>query len=110
MLGVIDTKSYIIIAVVVAVILLGIQYVDGNDWLPGYIETQAFNAKNVLPNSFVDIVSKPMIWAVNQPLGAIITGIFWPFGFVWLFFFVGMQIFAFIAPGLSNVQDTYEAG
>ena len=107
MLGAINARAYIIIAFITAAALYAIQLFD-NGWTGNFIQDQATAASAVLPNSIVALISGPLTWAFTSPIGAIITGIFWPFAFLWIFLFVVMQVFAFIAPGLSNVQSTYE--
>ena len=107
MLGAINARVYAIIALFVAGALYGIQLVDQNDWAAGFIQEQATAAQAVLPRSLVLFIAGPLEWAFTSPLGAIMTGLFWPFAFLWIFLFVVMQVFAFIAPGLGNVQDSY---
>lgn len=109
MLGAISARVYIIIAVITAGSLYAVQLFDQNEFAAGFIQDQASSASSVLPNAIVQLIAGPMEWAFTSPIGAIMAGLFWPLGFLWIFLFVVMQVFAFIAPGLSNVQDSYES-
>lgn len=106
----ITPKVYFIVALIIGGILYGIQQFDRDEWLGNFITEQANQADRVVADSIVAMIKVPMVWAVTDPIGAIMVGLFWPLGFLWLLLYVLMVIFGMIAPALGMIQDTYKAG
>lgn len=110
MLGPISVRMYVVIALITSAVLYLIQRVDNAEWLSKFIFDMGLIADRVLPTTLVQAITVPLRWGVTEPLGALMIGIFWPIGALWLLVFLLMITYGYIGPALGAVQDTYEAG
>jgi hypothetical protein len=111
MLGVIDTKVYVVIGLITAALLLAVNYFDKGEVAVGWLQQQELAASGSgLGRAVAGLIARPLMFALDNPAGAILGGLLWPVLLLWLVLLVLLLAFAFIAPGIFKARCTASAG
>ena len=111
MLGLINARVYAVIGLLTAAILYAIEYFDKNEVAVTWLRDQEIAASGSgLGRAIAGLIARPLIYAIDGPIGAFLGGLLWPVLLVWLILLVVLLAFAFIAPGIFKARCTAAAG
>jgi hypothetical protein len=57
-----------------------------------------------------NFIVRPLIFAIDGPVGAILGGLLWPMVLAWLILLVLLLIFAIIGPGVTTTTCSISSG
>ena len=110
MLGLIDTKVYLAVGLITAALLFAIDFFDKNEAVVGFLRDQATRAQGSgLGTAVANFIVRPLIFAVDGPVGAVLGGLLWPVLLLWLLLLVVLLAFGFLAPGIFRANCSFNA-
>ena len=110
MFGLITPKVYAFVALCTSAMLYGINWLDRNEALVGFLNKQVTRASTSgLGSAIAKLIVKPMIFAVDTPAGAVVGGLLWPMALLWLLLFVLLMMFSFLAPAMGKARCGFSA-
>jgi hypothetical protein len=105
MLGLLNFRAYTFIALIVAGIMLAIWNFDTGKAFVGFVQGINGGTAGVLGSAVSGFVTAPIIWAANDPFGAIVAGLLWPLSLFWLILFIALFVFSIFAPTFSAATN-----
>jgi len=107
MFGLIDGKVYAFLSLITTAILYAIDSFDKQEVVRTFLVQQAYYAQGSgLGHAAANLIVQPLIFAVDNPFGAILGGLLWPLLVVWLLLLLLLLGFAIIAPGVFRAKCT----
>ncbi|MDQ7027402.1 MAG: hypothetical protein Q9P44_17800 [Anaerolineae bacterium] len=105
MFGLISGKVYVFIALITSALLYAVEFFDKNEVVVNWLNEQMTRASGSgLGRAASGFIAKPLIFAIDDPVGAVLGGLLWPFLILWLLFLVLLLTFSFIAPGIFKAR------
>lgn len=102
MFGIIDTKVYLVLSFITTIMLYTIDMFDKNEVVKTFLLDQGNQAQMAgLASSAANLIVRPLIYAIDNPIGAVVGGILWPILFIWILLLVVLMTFVVIAPGFK---------
>ena len=111
MFGVIDTKVYLFLTIITTAILYAVEVLDKNELVRDFLLQQSLNAQLAgLPKALANFVVIPLIFTIDNPIGAIVGGLVWPVVLFWVISLVVIMAYSVLLPGLMTALCTADAG
>jgi hypothetical protein len=111
MFGLIDAKVYTVISLITAALLYAIEFFDKGEVAVGWLQAQEVAASGSgLGRAIAGLIARPLIFAIDGPIGAVLGGLMWPVLLLWLILLILLLAFAFIAPGIFKARCAAAAG
>jgi hypothetical protein len=108
MFGFVDAKVYAFVALITTGLLWLINFLDKGEFVKGFLLGQATRAAGSgFGSAMTNFVVRPLVFAVDNWIGAAIAGVLWPLMIVWLLLLVLLLAFAFIAPGVFTARCSF---
>jgi hypothetical protein len=101
MFGIINTRVYMFFTLITTIVLHMMNVFDKNEVLTSWLLHQSIRAQAAgMGAAVANLVVRPLAYAVDSPIGAVVGGILWPVLFVWLILLVVLMAFTIIVPGI----------
>src|SRR5262245_7684245 len=105
MLGLLNFRAYVFIALIVMGVLLAIWYFDKGHTLVAYVDSTGATAAQALGTTVSGFVTGPIHWAMTDWIGAVVAGLIWPIAIVWLILFLALFVFSIFAPTIGAATN-----
>ena len=110
MFGVIDTKVYLFIAIITTPILYVIDLLDKHEIVRDFLLQQSTNAQLAgMPEAMANLIVVPLVFMVDNPIGAIVGGLIWPVLLFLIFALVVIMAYSVLFPGLLKALCTADS-
>jgi hypothetical protein len=111
MFGIINTRVYMFFMLITTIMLYAIEMFDKHEVVKTWLLHQSVRAQAAgMGAAVANLIVKPMVYAVDSPIGAVVGGILWPILFVWLILLVVLMAFTVIVPGIVTALCTADSG
>ena len=103
MFGLISAKVYVVVAIITAGLLYAIDYFDKGEAAVGWLNSQMAQASGTgIGRALSGLVAKPLIYAIDGPIGAVLGGLLWPLLIVWLLLLIVLLAFTLLSGGVGQ--------
>ena len=111
MFGIINTKVYMFLTLITTALLYAIDFFDKQEVVKTFLLAQGSTAQAAgFYRAGANLIVRPIVYAIDNPIGAILGGILWPVLFVWILLLVVLMTFAVIAPGFKTGLCVADSG
>jgi hypothetical protein len=111
MFGIINTKVYMLFTILTTLLLYAIDFFDKHEIVKTYLLSQGSLAQSAgFHWAGANLIVRPLVYAIDNPIGAVVGGILWPVLFVWILLLFVLMTFAVIAPGVKTGLCVADAG
>jgi hypothetical protein len=111
MFGIINTKVYLFFSFITTVLLYAIDTFDKQEIVKTWVLHQSVRAQAAgMAAALANFIVRPLAYAVDNPIGAVVGGILWPVLFAWFLLLIVLLAFTLIVPGLATALCTADSG
>ena len=111
MFGIINTRIYMFFTLVTSFALYAIDVLDKNEVIKEWLLYQSVRAQAAgMGTAIANLIVRPLAYAVDNPIGAVVGGILWPMLFLWLILLIVLMAYTVLVPGIATALCTADSG